>query len=74
MSERELVWAFEPVDQTEIHQARLALEAAGIPYVIEGEDMAGGDWLTSTSGTVFRVPSDHLEEAKRVIWEFLKGS
>ena len=67
----DFVRAFEAVDLTEMHQARLALDAAGIPFVLEGERSSGGDWLTSNSEVVFRVHEYQVEQAKAVIWDFL---
>lgn len=74
LSDTKLVQVFEAGDVAELHQARLALEAAEIPFVLEGEFVQGGEWLTGSSGAVFRVSAARVKEARMVISEFLRAS
>ncbi|MGE0406541.1 MAG: DUF2007 domain-containing protein [Candidatus Korobacteraceae bacterium] len=61
-----LVDVFETMEETEALVVKGLLESSGIPALLSGLD-APPDVLPGVGGIAVRVPSEHAEEARRLI-------
>lgn len=66
----DLVQVFEAWDESEFLAARLALDAAGIVFQVEGE-FAPVSWGPTAAAKILRVPADRHGEARKALRDSL---
>lgn len=76
MNQPRLVRIYQPADQLEVAQVRMALEGSGIPFFIHNEHFTAAYGLPYSMGAIqvfVMVPEDRAEKAKEVLRDWFQG-
>lgn len=76
MSESRFVRVYQPADQLEVAQVRMALEGARIPFFVQNEHFTAAYGLPYSMGAIqvfVMVPEDRADEAREALRDWFEG-